>query len=227
MKTICSVTALHGSDIFIKPHFKTLTGLDKRIALIGTKPWPFYETTHGIGEGKKTETILKKDFPDVEIKYTDSVIGYHSWDMANFYNQFIKLASGYDYVTRIDVDMMFTQKDWKKMIDFVKNNDYDYYRMNFITNSIDYYYDFEHGIKDALEDDVMIVKTNNLFKPVLDPAVGDGYLMEWEDWVCHHFRGWNKPESLGDIDKPNKDFKKLDERNEWIKCPQEIRDLWK
>ena len=227
MKTVCSVTPLYDSDIFVKPHFRMMTGLDKRIALIGSRPWPNYEDEHGVGGNIKTKEILEKDFPDVEIKYTDSVVGGGAWGMADFYNQSIKLATEYDYVTRFDVDMMFTKKDWKKMIDFVRNNDYDYYRMNFITSSINYYYDFDHGIRDGLEDDVMIIKTDNLFKPFLNPVAGDGYLMGWENWTCHHFRGWNKPKSLGNINKPNKYFKELDKRDEWVKCPKEIRDLWK
>jgi len=224
MKTICTITPLHSADIFIKAHFNMLSGVEKRVALIGTRPWPNYAQEHGITEGAKPEKILKKHFPDVEIKYTDSVIDSGN-DMADFYNQFLDIAKEFDYVTRFDTDMLFTKSDWMKMIAFVKTHDYDFYRMNFAKNSINYYYDFEHGLKDGLEADVMIIKTNNRFSPILKPTGRNGCLLSWDGWMCHHFRGWNKPKSTGDINKPNKYLQDI-KTKDWIKCPQEIREMF-
>jgi len=231
MKTICLVTALYSDDVFIKPHYKMAVGVDKRIALIGKRPWPVHEIDHGVVAGAKPEEIIRKYYPDVEIRYTDLCADsseHGIWEtMANFYNHFIEIAKDYDYVTRFDVDMLFTEQDWNKMITFVKNNNYDYYRLNCENNSINYYYDFEHGARDATEREPMVLKTNQHFKCLVETEGGNGYTMEWPEWTCHHFRGWNKPKTYGDINSPPGYFQKMAKTTDFIKCPQEIRDLFK
>jgi hypothetical protein len=196
-----------------------LSHVDKKIALIGDKPWPDYIEEHGMYENPKPEEIIRKHFPDVEIVHTKLTINDDY-----FWRQFNTLSKGYDYVTRFDVDMLMKNNDWNHMINFVRSNEYNFYKLNFTTNSIDYYVDFDHGIMDANERDTMITKQDNYFHYMTETAIKhDGYTMEWPGWMVHHFRGWNKPKSTNyDSLKSNPYFKD----REFISAPKEIREMF-
>src|SRR5690606_24199618 len=83
-------------------------------------------------------------------------------------------------------------------------------------------------LKDAQEDDALAVNPKKLFTGVLDYS-GNKRVIRIDDWICHHFRGWNKPKSTPHFwadsivqqeyveqywDKKSKD---------WYHCPEEIR----
>jgi hypothetical protein len=219
--TIATVTALHSNDIFIRPHFRCLSGVNKRYALIGRQPWPLHAQEHGVSPTIGAEKILKKEFPDVEIIYTDKVVD--SLDtMVQFYNLFPEIASDFDYVTRFDSDMLFTQFDWQYMIKQIGSH--NAYQMNFKTNTINYYVDFDHGLMDAQERDIMIISTKHRFDQ-MSYFPDNSYMMEWPGWMCHHFRGWNKPTTTTDFF--DTEYYKQHSQAGVYTAPLEIRELFK
>ena len=116
--------------------------------------------------------------------------------------------------------------------------------MDFGKNSINYSkdWDYNHGFKDGKEFDPLVVSPAHLFfdivaYPEVDIVVFPmGYTEEkttvidlGADWICHHFRGWNKPKSAfpnGDwTNWPSAEyFKKYSNQGEWYVCPDEIKN---
>ena len=134
-----------------------------------------------------------------------------------------------DIVFRLDPDMLFTDHDWKLLVDLVRNTKFDAYRMDFKKDSINYYMtgDFNHGLKDAQEYDPLAVNPNLLFTGVLDYP-GESKIIDIPGFICHHFRGWQKPKSTPSdwADKMvSKEYvDEFGDNGGWYKCPEEIKN---
>ncbi len=230
MKKIGSITPIWNQELFIKPHFEMLArGVDRSIVLMQTGPLPSYKNEHGYKSvPDMSRTILEDCFPNVEIY--DSAYPIQMDFRAELYNEGLVMMEDCDVVLRLDPDMLFTDYDFDQFIEFIQNNDADAYQMDFRSDSINYYMtgDYDHGLKDAQEDDALAVNPKKLFTGVLDYS-GDKRVINIENWMCHHFRGWNKPKSTPAHwadklveqeyvemfwDRDNKD---------WYKVPLEIR----
>ena len=233
MRRIGSITPLWNQELFIKPHFEMLKSLDKNLVLIQPQPLPSYKNEHGYSTKKDlSEDILRKYFPNVDI-----VPSYYPPEMdfgSGLYNEGLVQMQDFDIVLRLDPDMLFTKKDWDSFIDFIRNTDYDCYRMDFAKDSINYYMtgDFEHGLKDAQEFDALAVNPNTLFTGVLDYAAKNPIIFKQDGWMCHHFRGWNKPKSTpNDWDTRIEPayLEQYGNKGEWFKCDPEVRanmEVW-
>lgn len=229
MRKIGVLEPIWNQEPFIIPHFKMLEsyGVDRIVTLIGGRPLPQYYTEHGYSLiPDKSEKLLKKHFPKIEI-HPSTYTGEFG---APLYNEGLPLMQDCDIVLILDTDMLFTPTDWKKMIEFIRDTNYDCYRLNYSKNSINYYMDFDHGLKDAKELDPRAINPKNNLEWVLEYPYGLHYLMEWENWICHHFRGWNKPKTITK-DWPNSNYAKqaFDQyanKGDWFHCPQEIRDMF-
>jgi len=120
--------------------------------------------------------------------------------------------------------MFFTEKDFTKLITFISLGQYDYYRLNFRTNSINYYVTnrFDRGLKEALEEKEIIA-----FNPKVGYSYAGGgrqFIIEWPDFMLHHFRGWKKSTTDESIEKYHKEHP---EYGDWVTAPLEIINLLK
>lgn len=233
MRKIGSITPIWNQELFIGPHFDMLKSLDRNVVLLGNQPLPQYHNEHGYSyEADRSEKILRELYPHVEIYPS-------SWKEefgGGIYNEGLKMMQDYDIVLRLDPDMLWTEKDWKMFIDFIRNDDQDCYAMNFARDSINYYMtgDYAHGLKDAKEFDPLGVNPKYLFNDhgALNYPNNQCCILTFpDDWTCHHFRGWNKPKSVhsGWPDTPyaKEAFAKYSENGKWYKCPEEIKEKMK
>lgn len=215
---------------FVYPHFKQLieAGVDKIVVLKGKAPLPQYSDEHGYSFIEdNTFKIINKHFPQIEIY--DST--YYGMFGAPLYNEGLKYVQDMDIVLTLDTDMLFTKKDITHMIDFIRNSNYDCYRLNYVKNSINYYKDFDHGLMDAREMDPRAINPQYKYEWVLNYPHGKQYVMEWEGFMCHHFRGWNKPKSITsdweNTDYAKEAFSKYSNNGDWFRCPKEIKDMFR
>lgn len=230
MRRIASITPLWNQQIFVGPHFELLQELDYNLVLLQNGVLPSYRDNHGYSmEPDKSEKILRTYFPKVEIvqsKY-DSSQDFK----CELYNEGLRQTQDYDIVLRLDPDMIWTKKDFREMIDFMRNTDFDCYRMNFSKDSINYYitWDYEHGLKDAAEFDALGVSPKKMFSGIVDYPADNGTIMSFNDgWMCHHFRGWNKPKSTPKwwYIQPNAQeaLRLYGDKGKWFSCPLKIRE---
>lgn len=226
MRKIGSITPLWNQEAFIKPHFDMLKSLDRNLVLIQSEPLPSYKNEHGYSTKKDlSEEILRKYFPNVEIV---PAMYPSSMDFgAGLYNEGLAQMQDMDIVLRLDPDMLFTKKDWEDFIDFIRNTDYDCYKMDFASQSINYYMhgDYDHGLKDAQEEDALAVNPKTFFTGILDYPLDNNTFIDIPDWMCHHFRGRNKPKSTPPtwINIVSKEY--VNEFGGWVKCDPEIQKV--
>lgn len=224
-RKIGSLTPLWNQELFIKPHFAMLEKLDRNLVLIEAGPLPNYHKEHGYSVKKDlSEELIKRFFPKVEVKP-----GYYPTTLefgAGLYNEGLLQMQDCDIVLRLDPDMIWKQEDFDRFIDLIRNTDYDCYRMDFHRNSINYYItgDFDHGLKDAYELDALAVNPKHLFTGVLDYPDHNTKVIDLSDWMCHHFRGWNKPKSTPPnwaTDIVSQEY--VLDNGGWVSCPPDIR----
>lgn len=225
MRKIGSITPIWNQEMFLKPHFEMLSKLDRNVVILQNHPLGNY-WHHGIGDTPdRSKKILEKYFPNVEVYRTKLDVREFS---AALYNEGLEMMQDCDIVLRLDPDMLFVEKEWDDIITNLRNSDYDCYRMDFKENSINYYmtWDYEHGLKDADEHDALAVNPKQMFTGVLDyPDNNQIYLTG--DYICHHLRGWNKPNTVPDNWKDTESARialNHTEDRKWHKLPQELID---
>lgn len=238
MKKIGAIVLNWNGEKFIYPFMKMITsyGVDKVVMIQGSKPWSDYEAEYGLSsEPDNSERIIREQFPEVEIypACLDEFGGH-------LYNQGLRYFEGFDLVLRLDYDMFLTQEDWKKFIDILRADDFDYdnVRLDFARNTINYYYDFDHGSMNAREFDPIAISPKHEFSGILDYPDDNMLILskyDGHDFMIHHFRGWKGfgmelPWIQGVV--PNHhgvySFELLNHtpNHEWIKCPEEIRKMF-
>ena len=230
MRKIASFTPLWNQQTFIGPHFGLLKKLDHNLVLLQNGVLPSYRDNHGYSnDPDRSEEILQKYFPNVEIKKSkyDATKDFK----CELYNEGLEMLQDYDIVLRLDPDMLWTEKDFDIMINFMRTTDFDCYRMNFHKDSINYYmtWDYEHGLKDAAEFDALGVNPKKMFTGIVDYPEENNTIMNFGDgWMCHHFRGWNKPKSTPKwwfIQQNAKDaLEQFGDNGKWYICPEGIKE---
>ena len=134
-----------------------------------------------------------------------------------------------DIVFRLDPDMIWEDKDFDTIINYIKSTHFDSYRMDFAKDSINYYmtWDYEHGLKDAQEFDPLAVNPKIPFTGILEYTENNTDVMKL-GWTCHHFRGWNKPKSTPARWhlQPNaiEAVKTFGDNGKWFVCPDVIKE---
>lgn len=207
MAKIASFTPIWNAELFIKPHFEMLSKLDKNIVFYNPKPWQEYGDQHYDKSPDKSIDMIRQLFPNVEIIETDKS-GY-----PELIPSAMDILKDYDLIFRLDVDMLITSENWDRLIYYLKTTGIYNYWLDWSTKTINYYGDWEHGFKDALEKDVIVLSDKE--KKEID----------LQNFVIHHFRGWNKPKSIKkDWKDTMKDY--FNKYSEWYSVPQEIRDMF-
>jgi hypothetical protein len=135
------------------------------------------------------------------------------------------LSRDYDYSMRLDVDMYFDKENKIKLSKFIRETQADMITMDHQVNTINYYVDFDHGLKDAKEYESLCLSTKNKYVNYLIPEKQDKIITIPQDILVHHFRGWNKPKSTDKRFFESEYAKKQLETQEWLKCPVEIRNM--
>jgi len=241
-RRIASFTPFWNQELWINPHFDMLSKLDFNLVAMHREPLPSYHKEHGYSrKPDRSEELLKKYFPNVKMIESDYPA---SMDFrAELFNEGLALLQDYDIVFRLDPDMFWTAENWDKMLDYIRSTNFDAYRMDFAPDSINYYMtgDFDHGLKDAKEHDVLAVNPKKPFQYIEDEFsvqplawdYGNETFFKFPGFMCHHFRGWNKPRSTpnpGWLEKEST-IEALAEYGEvkngyttWFKCPEEVKE---
>lgn len=228
-RRIGTLTPIWNQELFIKPHFDMLmrADLDRHVVLMQAGPLPQYYKEHGYGKKPDlSRYVLEEYFPRVEIYEGNypTTIDF----AAGLYNEGLLMTQDMDIVLRLDPDMFWTEDDFNAFIDYIDNSTYDAYQMDFRRDSINYYMtgDFTHGLKDAQEDDALAVNPRIMFTGVLDYPSNNKKVIDIPGWMCHHFRGWQKPKSTppGWDKVVSTDYiQEFGDKGGWFKCPDEIR----
>lgn len=209
---IASFTPIWNAELFVKPHFTMLSELEKNIVLYNPTPWPVYRDYSYESTPDNSIEMIQSMFPHVEIIETDK-FGYP--ELVSLAKE---LLGDFDIITRLDVDMLLTKHDWMMALDYMRNHPFTSYFTKWSAHTINYYADWDHGLKDAEEQD-------HIFLPVHNPAIE--YEIDWDGWMIHHFRGWNKPKSVGKGFFDQQNIRLAYERHpQWFSAPQEIRDMF-
>ena len=234
MKKIGAMTLNWNGEKFIYPHYKMLTqgGIDKFVMLQGSAPWSDYAKEYNLSDKPdRSEQIVRDNFPQVKI--VPAVVNSFGPEV---YNQGLDLLRDCDVVLRLDYDMFLTNRDWGRLIKFLRRTNYTNYILHFRTCSINYYYDFKHGVTNARELDSIAVSPKIHFVPILQYPDDEVFIIRWKDFFIHHFRGWK---GFG-LDKdwinnktPNhkrvfsNDMVQQTLTGHWLICPEEIQNMFK
>lgn len=231
MKKIGTLTPIWNQELFLKPHFDMLMNADlyRHVVLMQKFPLPNYYREHGYSRRKdRSEEILNDMFPRVEIY--ESNFPPNTEFSAPLYNEGLQMMQECDIVLRLDPDMLWTQKDFNRFIDYIQETDFDSYRMDFPNDSINYYVTgrFDLGLHDAQETDALGVNPKYMFSGVLDySGKKPTNIVKLDNWVCHHFRGWQKPKSTppdwAERIVTKEYIQKYGNNGKFFECPKEIR----
>lgn len=228
MRKVGAIVPLWNQEIFIRPHFRMLLSLDKIVVMLQNGPLADYHDQHGYKvEEDNSEKILREEFPSVEIHRSTQHVGQFGSEL---FNEILPLVQDCEIVFKLDPDMLLNKKDWKRLVDFIRSGSHDCYRLNYQDCTTNYYMtgDFDHGLRDAREGDIIAFDPRKRLTGILDYDSSNSYMISWEDFMVHHFRGWNKPKSTPKewINSPNAQIALKEGGGTWLSCPPEIRDMF-
>src|ERR1035437_2832785 len=210
---IASVTLVRDHEKVVIPHLKMCKGVDRNIVLFLNKPISGGSVGHSDKPDRSLE-LIKKYCPEVEIFYTD----ISNWN-SNLFNHALGLANDCDKVVTLHADTVLNDKDWQILLTFLKETDYDVYKLNMPKCTINYYYDFEHGARNCLDVEPIAAKSTTRYSNLYTyPPEAKVYTIDWPDFTVHHYTGWKLPATTKEWMEENKNWQK------WTPCPQEIRD---
>lgn len=218
-KTIAAVTLARDSAKYIVPHLRMYTGVDKNIALFIDQP--IIGGSDGHGAPDNTEALIQEYCPEVEIHHT----GENIWG-ADIFNKMIELGKGYDKVVMFHADVVMNQENWIKLREFILNTDFDVYKLDMTKCTINYYHDFEHGVRDCEDIEPIAVDSSMLFTGIYSyPTEKKTTVIEWI--TVHHFTGWKgrfaTKQWLNNEIASVSGVKISDMTKDWISCPNDIR----
>jgi hypothetical protein len=226
-RTIASIIYSWNSEKFIKAHIRMLRPLvDKMLLVQITRPQQEFIKSQGASTTPdNSENIARSEGLEV-VYYTPTDELFGSSGIAG-YNVGIDSLTDYDLVTRFDPDMFFTQSDLSRLLNFARSTDLNNIALDFSKQSINYYYDFDHGLMNQIETDPLIVSTKyrfgNMFKYPAPRYIYKGNVM------MHHLRSW-KPNITQDwLDGKSASIEGVRVTDvfkpgmQWLKAPEEIR----
>ena len=210
---IAAVTIVRDSEKFIIPHLKMYKGVDRNIVLFPTKPITGGANGHSDNPDNSL-ALIEKYCPEVEVFKTD----ISTWG-AELFNKALELASDCDKVVTLHADVILTDDNWNKLLNFLKITDYDVYKADMTKCWINYYHDFEHGARNCLDIEPIAAKSTVRYANFYTvPQQTKVYTIDWPFFTAHHFTGWKPPATTKEWMKENENWQK------WTICPKEIRD---
>lgn len=221
---IASITCIFENELFIKPHFEMIKGLDENIVLIGRKPFKeYFEAGFVSDKPDNSEALIREMYPKAHIVY-------HDFDTfcGNLLNVGIDKAIelGCDAILKLDVDMLLTREDWYRLMNGLQTTDCDTLSLDYANNTMVYKKDFEHGVRCwvfPVGNDPVFVKTNCRFIQdggnVKTTGRKQGII---NDVMVHHFTQIRRK----DADEELKRVESLPNFPGWVECPAEIQDMF-
>lgn len=223
MRKIGALLYNWNQEPFIKAHLDMLTKhVDKTVVVLEQVPLGQYAKEHYGYVKDKSEEIVK-NYPGVEW-YEDTFVGEFGSD---FLNSGLKYVQDCDIILRLDSDMLMTEENLSRLIKFIRETDYDCYRLDWAPYIINYYVTgrFDLGVFDSLEEyQPMAINPKHTLSDAVTYPDTNSYKIEWEDFYIHHLRGWRNcfPEGW-EKTKPAKDL--IKEYKGFVKLPDELIKL--
>lgn len=219
MNKVASITPIWNQEPFILRHFEALKSFDANFVILQSQPLGAYHAEHGVKSvPDKSAELLLKHFPHVKYIEQPEVVAEFGCDL---FNQFLPDVQDYDLVVKLDLDMVFLEKDWHELVAILKTTDADCVRLNYKDNSYNYYVDYEHGLKDALE--VREIIAFNPKKPLLPVLNYDAVKEIIVNIPFHHLRGFNKPLTTHESLRKMEESGYVEQFGGWKSAPQEIQ----
>lgn len=222
--TIAAVTIVRDSEKYIVPHLQMYSGVDQNIALFVDQPIMGGSVGHKGPDS--SESLIREHCPEVEIHHTTE----NQWGSAIF-----NIALGLshcDKVVLFHADVVISPENWQKLYTLLTTTNYDVYQLDMQKCTINYYYDFEHGVRDCVDNEPIAFKSwvrlGGIYELPPDTKV---FTIE-SDFENHHFTGWKgiftTPEWLNGTvaSESNVYINDLQPAGGWLPCPQDIRDLF-
>lgn len=221
---------------FLVPHIEMLKPhVDKIIFIQCTKPFEPYRIEHNYSViPDNSESIVREKYPEIEIftyepEDSDPAMMFpHAWNFG------MSKLEDYDLVTKFDVDQFFTQDDLKIFLDYAKNSYYKNYGLDWSKQSTNYHLDFDHGVRNEVETDPLIIDPKFKFGPLLqypfpikivDKPIMMHHFRSFKDWVTQDWIDFKGPSRYGVCAKDL--VERYTPNGEWIKSPEEIKDLFR
>jgi hypothetical protein len=224
MKTIAAVTFVRNAEKYILPHLAMYTGVKQYVFRMTGKPKDWIQYAD---EPDSSIELVRRHFPEVPIIDISST---------EYDSEFINRARAMieeDVMVFFHADVILSQRDWETIKDIIQTTDASVYKLDMTTDMINYYYDFDHGLRNCRDHDpVALSKARFTHKYWSDVEPNSEHLIQ-NKITAHHFCGWkggtNSKEWIdGIIADENGDtsIKWREQYGEWIPCPQEIREMF-
>jgi hypothetical protein len=235
-KKIASIILNWNMERFLVPHIEMLKPYtDKIIFIQCTRPFEPYRAEHNyLTTPDNSEKIVREKYPEIEIFSYEPEDKDTEMMFANAWNFGMSKLQDYDLVTKFDIDQFFTQEDLKTFLDITKKYAYKNYGLDWTRQSVNYYYDLDHGLINQLEKDPLIIDPKFEFGPLLtyphqikiiEQPIMMHHLRNFKEWVTEDWINFKGVNPYGEYAKDM--VAKYTPNNEWIKAPQEIKDLFK
>lgn len=221
MRKIGALNYNWNQGLFIKQHLDMIVPVvDRTLVVLEQKPLIQYAKEHDCTKKDNSEEIVKN------YKGVEWVEGYYEGEFgADYLNRGLKLMQDCDIVIRLDTDMFLTEKDLHRFVDFIRNTDYDCYRLDWAPYVVNYYVtgSGEYGVYDSLEEkQPMAISPKLSFSLGIAYPAENPYTIQWDDFRIHHLRGWRKKFPDGwQESKQAKDL--IKEYGEFVQLPDELK----
>jgi hypothetical protein len=236
MKKIASILLNWNMEKFLVPHIEMIKPhVDKIIFIQCTRPFEPYKTEHGYSNTPdNSEKIVRNKYPEIEIFNYEPEDKNPAMMFSNAWNFGMSKLQDYDLVTKFDIDQFFTQNDLKLLFNYLHNTYYGNYGFKWENHSINYHLNFEHGVRNEVEIDPMIIDPKNQFGPLLsyphhihimNLPITMHHFRSWKEWVTQDWIDFKVQSSYGVWAKDLVENKTPNK--EWIKAPEEIRDYFR
>ena len=234
MRTLSAVVPVWNEERFIIPHIKMLEKqVDEIIVVLGDRPLAPYKREHAYSDiPDRSEELIRSTFQSIPIFNYTTIDEDGSMMFSNIWN-FGRTKVGTDMALKLDCDMFFTQKDLATFIQFIRESKYKNIAIAWELDSINYYLDLDHGLKDQVETDTLVFDPAYELKNSLDYP-HEKFIADL-GITLHHCRGFNKPLVTQEwidglcafpsgVTSTNL-VKEYGNEDKWFVAPQEIKNL--
>lgn len=221
---IAAITLVRDAAKYIVPHLKMYTGVTKNIALFIPQQLAGGSSGHS-GNRDNSLELIKQYCPEVEVHETN----YAVWD-AGLFNRALELAGDCDKVVMFHADVVFSPEMWERLKKILESP-HDIYYLNMPKCTINYYHDFEHGVRDCLDTEPIAVAADVRFNGIYGIPNRPVFTID-KNFEVHHFTGWKgifatKEWLHGEVPSESRIYiNQLKPETGWIPCPSEVRKLF-
>jgi hypothetical protein len=236
MRRIASIILNWNMERFLVPHIEMLKPHTEKIIFIQcTRPFEPYRIEHNyLTTPDNSEQIVREKYPEIEVFTYEPEDSNPAMMFSNAWNFGMSKLEDYDLVTKFDVDQFFTQEDLTKIMNEIQNTNYENYGLDWSYQSINYHYDFDHGVSNEVERDPLIINPKYKFGPLLyypfpikiiDEKVTMHHFRSFKEWVTPEWIHFLVPSRYGVFARDL--VARHTPENKWLVAPEEIKDLFR